>query len=77
MYSSHERSVNERLCARLAEIFLFPKHCRLKTKRINNRKEKTTVSFKSKHLIKCLVYAYYVYAKYNRVRVITWWFYRS
>lgn len=80
MYSSHERSVNERLCqwsARLAEIFLFPKHGRLKTKRIINRKEKTTVSFKSKHLIKCLVYAYYVYAKYNRVRVITWWFYRS
>lgn len=80
MYSSHERSVNERLCqcvAQLAEIFLFPKHCRLKTKRINNRKGKATVSFKSKHLIKCLVYAYYVHAKYNRVRVITWWFYRS
>lgn len=80
MHSSHERPVNERLCqwsAQLTEIFLFPKHCRLKTKRIDNRKGKATVSFKSKHLIKCLVYAYYVYAKHNRVRVITWWFYRS
>lgn len=63
MYSSHERSVNERLCqrsAQLAEIFLFPEYCRLETKRIDNRRGKATVSFKSKDLIKRLVYVYYV-----------------